>query len=184
MEALKDFVLFHYGSYESKFLRQMGTQYGGNNELLEKISSRSFNILSAIYGKTYFPTYSNDLKSVASFLGFKWSEHNASGLTSLLWRLQWERVRDDIFKQKLITYNHEDCRALRSVANCLATISVDGNAIKYPIMHTDQIRRGKPYDIFRSNEFCFPELEKINRCAYFDYQERFTCAIIPQQRKD
>lgn len=170
MGALKDFVLFHYGSYETKFLKQMGAQYRGSNELLEKIISHSFNVLSAIYGKIYFPSYCNDLKSIASFLGFKWTDHNASGLMSLLWRQQWEKNKDDIFKQKLTTYNHEDCQALKRVVDCLASISVNGNDIKYPITHTDQIRREKPYDIFRKNEFCFPELEKINHCAYFDYQ--------------
>jgi hypothetical protein len=52
-----------------------------------------------------------------------------------------------MFKQKVIIYNHEDCQALRTVANCLAGISVDDNATTYPVMHTDQIRRGKPYDL-------------------------------------
>ncbi|MDO9462728.1 MAG: TM0106 family RecB-like putative nuclease, partial [Deltaproteobacteria bacterium] len=36
MGEMKDFVLFHYGSYETKFIKQMGKQYGGNSELLEK----------------------------------------------------------------------------------------------------------------------------------------------------
>ncbi|MBI4684891.1 MAG: TM0106 family RecB-like putative nuclease [Nitrospirae bacterium] len=170
MEALKKFVLFHYGSYESKFFKRMGAQYGGSSELIEKIISHSFNVLSAIYGHIYFPTYSNDLKSIASFLGFKWSDHNASGLTSLLWRQQWKVSDNDIFKQKLITYNYEDCLALRTVAGCLEGLSTTNNFEKYPTKHTDQIKRDKPYDIFSRNDFCFPELDKINRCAYFDYQ--------------
>jgi predicted RecB family nuclease len=62
----------------------MGTLYGGETDLLEKLQSHAFNILSAIYGYIYFPVYSNDLKSIASFLGFKWSNDNASGLRSLL----------------------------------------------------------------------------------------------------
>ena len=89
IEPIPDFVLFHYGSYETKFVKEMGSQYGGNADLLEKIKSHSFNVLSAIYGDIYFPTYSNDLKSIASFLGFKWSEPNASCLTSVLWRKRW-----------------------------------------------------------------------------------------------
>jgi predicted RecB family nuclease len=170
MVALKDFVLFHYGSYETKFLKLMGVQYGGSSELLEKITLRSFNVLSAIYGKIYFPTYSNGLKSVASFMGFRWSDHNASGFMSLLWRQQWEASDNDFFKQKLITYNYEDCQALRTVVNYLSGVALDDHVTKYPTMHTDQLKREKPYDIFRQNEFCFPELDKINRCSYFDYQ--------------
>ncbi len=84
MSTFGDYVLFHYGSYETKFIKQMETKYGGNIELLKRIKSRSFNVLSAIYGYVYFPTYSNDLKSIANFLGFKWSDQIASGLTSVL----------------------------------------------------------------------------------------------------
>jgi len=76
MEQLSDYALFHYGSYETRFIKQMGTEYGGSGELLDKIRSCSFNVLSAIYGRIYFPTYSNDLKSIATFLGFKWSDQN------------------------------------------------------------------------------------------------------------
>lgn len=170
MGEFNEFVLFHYGSYETKFLKFMGAQYGGRSALLEKIESRSFNVLSAIYGKIYFPTYSNDLKSVAPFLGFMWSDLKASGFMSLLWRQQWEASENDIFKQKLITYNNEDCQALRTVANYLSDVALDDHATKYPTMHTDQLKREKPYDIFRQNEFCFQELYKINRCSYFDYQ--------------
>ncbi|MEW6419623.1 MAG: TM0106 family RecB-like putative nuclease [Nitrospirota bacterium] len=80
IERMGDFVLLHYGNYESKYIKQMSMQYGGDSELLKKIKSRTFNILSAIYGRIYFPTYSNDLKSIALFLGFHWSDPNASGL--------------------------------------------------------------------------------------------------------
>ena len=184
MAALKDFVLFHYGSYETKFLKQMGSQYGGSSELLEKIKSHSFNVLSAIYGRIYFPTYSNGLKSIASFLGFKWSEHNASGRMSMLWRQQWDVTGKIIYKQKLLTYNHEDCQALRTVADYLERLSATNNVEKYPTIHTDQIKRDKPYDIFRENKFCFPDLEKINRCAYFDYQrDKVYARISPRHRK-
>jgi len=105
----EDFVIFHYGSYEAKYFKQMETLYGGNSELLEKIKLHSFNVLSVIYGTLYFPTYSNGLKSIASFLGFTWSDPNASGLMSLLWREQWERSNDEAWKQKILTYNHDDC---------------------------------------------------------------------------
>ena len=171
MEALKDFVLFHYGSYESKFFKQMGAQYGGSSALLEKIISQSFNVLSAIYGHIYFPTYSNDLKSIASFLGFKWSAHNASGIMSLSWRQQWEGTREETVKQRIITYNHEDCLALRVVEEELqGIVSNDGGAAAFRTKNADEIKAEKPLGIFKRNEFCFREFTTINKCAYFDYQ--------------
>jgi predicted RecB family nuclease len=166
-----NFVMFHYGSYESKFIKQMGTLYGGNTDLLEKLRSDTFNVLSAIYGNIYFPAYSNDLKSIASFLRFKWSDHNASGLTSLLWRQQWERSADEIWKQKITTYNHEDCIALRVVEKGLQSIATTDNSVEScSTKNIDELKTDKPLSIFKRNQFHFPELEKINKCAYFDYQ--------------
>ncbi len=172
MADLEDFVLFHYGSYETKFLKRMGVQYGGNSELLAKIESGAFNVLSAIYGHIYFPTYSNDLKSVASFLGFKWSEPNASGLTSVLCRKQWDKSHDESWKQKVIEYNNDDCLAVRAVDACLRSISTNDNAAhkNYPAKHTDELKAQKPLWIFKRNQFYYPELEQINKRAYFDYQ--------------
>jgi len=172
MKHIPDYALFHYGSYETKFIKQMGSEYGGNTELLEKIRSRCFNVLSAIYGRVYFPTYSNGLKSIASFLGFKWSESNASGLTSVLWRRRWEESLDEAWKQKLITYNNDDCVALRIVDAGLRSISSDDNAahITYPAKYTDELKAEKPLGIFKRNQFYYPELEQINKRAYFDYQ--------------
>ena len=172
MVVLKDFVLFHYGSYETKFIKQMGAQYCGSNEWLEKIEARSFNVLSAIYGRIYFPTYSNGLKSIASFLGFKWSEPNASGLTSVLWRRRWEESPDEAWKQKIIAYNNDDCMAVRVVDTGLRSISANDIAghISYPAKYTDELKAEKPLGIFKRNQFYYPELEQINKRAYFDYQ--------------
>jgi len=172
MEPIQDFLMFYYGSYETKFVKQMGSQYGGDSELLEKIRLRSFNVLSAIYGHIYFPTYSNDLKSIASFLGFKWCEPNTSGLTSVLWRKRWERSHDEIWKKNLVAYNNDDCVALRVVDAGLRSISANDNAanITYPAKFTDELKAEKPLGIFKRNQFYYPELEQINKRAYFDYQ--------------
>lgn len=172
MEHMPDYALFHYGSYETKFIKQMGAEYGGNAELLEKIRSRCFNVLSAIYGRIYFPSYSNDLKSIASFLGFKWSDSQAAGLMSILWRTQWGKYQDAALKQKLITYNNDDCVALRIVAEGLRSISADNNNehIAYPAKYTDELKAEKPLGIFKRNQFYYPELDVINKRAYFDYQ--------------
>lgn len=184
MGAVKDFALFHYGSYEAKFLKQMGAQYGGNKELLDQIKLHSFNVLSAIYGHIYFPTYSNGLKSIASFLGFKWTDHNASGLMSLLWRQQWESSREETMKLRIMTYNHEDCLALGVVEKGLRSIFADdpdfSNAV-FPTRNTDEIKADKPLGMFKKNDFYFPEFERINSCAYFNYQySKVYCGTNPR----
>ena len=170
-EAGEDFVIFHYGSYESRFLRRMTKLYGGDPALIERIESRSVNVLSLIYGRVFFPTYANDLKSIAGFLGFKWSSPDASGLQSIVWRTEWERTGSEDFKQLLVTYNHEDCSALETVVNAIRVLtgetppsgscpsSADVKDIKIPRRHK-----------FCDPEYVLPEFARITKCAYFDYQ--------------
>lgn len=181
MEHMPNYALFHYGSYETKFIKQMESEYGGNKEMLERIRSRCFNVLSTIYGRIYFPTYSNDLKRIASFLGFNWSDSNASGLQSILWRQQWEQSKDKVWKEKIVTYNREDCNALRMLEQALQNDSLVAST---RTQNTAQLQPEKPLGIFKKNNFIFPELERINSCAYFDYQRsKVYCRTNPKVNK-
>ncbi len=49
-------------------------------------------MLSVIYPYVYFPAYSNGLKDIAGHLGFAWSEPDASGVQSIVWRRRWEQA--------------------------------------------------------------------------------------------
>jgi len=114
--------LIYYGHYEKLFLNRMKKRYSlvaRDALLLDKLISESVNILSVIYACIYFPTYSNNLKDIAQYLGFQWSESTASGLKSLIWRSQWESSKDTSLKQRLITYNAEDCEALERVTKTI-----------------------------------------------------------------
>ena len=91
--------------------------------LLDQLISSAVNLLSPIYNQVYFPTYSNRLKDVARYLGFRWSEPSPSGLAALSWRLQWERSRAADLKQRILVYNAEDCAAAELVAKALFAIS-------------------------------------------------------------
>jgi predicted RecB family nuclease len=66
--------LFHYGSYETIFLKRMRQRYGGPPEGSHAAIAvdRATNLLSFIYARVYFPTYSNGLKEIAGYLGFPW----------------------------------------------------------------------------------------------------------------
>ena len=93
--------MFHYGSYETKFIEKMSKKYGRkeDEEIINKISSNLVNALSLIYANIYFPTYSNSLKDIGVYIGEKWSEENATGLQSLVWRHNWSETNDGILKE-------------------------------------------------------------------------------------
>jgi predicted RecB family nuclease len=170
---LDDWVLFHYGSYESRFVKRMCNSYGINAELQSRLSSRMCNVLSAIHSHVYFPVYSNSLKNVAPHLGFQWSPEITSGLQAAAKRAQWEGGANDSLKKQLMLYNQEDCLALRTVTDVLERIATgswgSGERAPTPLVNTADLTPG-PTRRFRQITFFFPELKTINKCAYFDYQ--------------
>jgi len=78
------------------------------------------NLLSIVFGQIYFPTYSNALKDLARWLGFNWSDQDASGPPLDHLRDQWEHTKTPLIKEKLITYNLEDCSALELVSSTVS----------------------------------------------------------------
>jgi predicted RecB family nuclease len=168
--------LIHYGSYETTFLKRMKERHGvaaENSAFLDRLITESVNILSIIYAHIYFPTYSNSLKEVAQFLGFRWTEAEASGLRSLIWRSEWELLRDAAIKHKLITYNAEDCEALENIVSTVAQLcqkqADPAKSLDSSIVHTDSLKRDDPLR-FGKKEFALPEFQQINKAAYWDYQ--------------
>jgi predicted RecB family nuclease len=165
IEQLDDFIIYHHGSYDSDYIKKMQDQYGGlsRNILHEKL----INTLSLLYGKIYFPTYSNRLKEIAAYLGFSWTDADASGIRSIAWRLQWEEDYSGEIKDRIMKYNREDCEALSLLVTHLKgfeEVQRSDSAI-----FCENLKRQNIYRWGR-NTFVFPELEFINNNAYFDYQ--------------
>jgi predicted RecB family nuclease len=187
MLPLGDFVLLHYGGYESKFLKEMAGRHGGDAGLLARIKSSSINVLSLIYSRVYFPVCSNDLKSVVGCLGFRWSAQEASGLQAIAWRHSWEVSRDDRLKQLLLTYNEEDCDALERVTEMLGALGSnqgqqgDGNGPSVAGVETIPGQSGRK---FCTQTFALPEFAQINKCSYFNYQrDKILCRTTPTVQK-
>jgi predicted RecB family nuclease len=89
------FNVFFYGSYEAAFLRRMRKR-STHKRLVDKVISNSFNILSAVYSHIYFPTYSNGLKDIGTYLGCTWSERDVTGIQGIVWRRRWELNSDEV----------------------------------------------------------------------------------------
>ena len=117
--------IYHYGNYEFRAIKELGRKYSPNRQHLEKML---FNLNSYIYGKIYFPVFSNSLKKIGNFIDASWESSKASGLQSLAWRYDWEYTKDDESKRALITYNREDCEALILLANKITAIEKIANS--------------------------------------------------------
>jgi predicted RecB family nuclease len=183
--------LIHYGAYETQFLKRMRARYPevGSASQVDELISSAQNLLSVIYPHIYFPTYTNGLKDVATYLGYRWSGGSSSGLNALGWRLQWEASGEAGLKDRLIVYNADDCEASEKVADALAAICCPelGLQANYSTVKADALKREFPQR-FGDVNFVLPEFRKINRAAYWDYQRskvyvRSNCWLRGQKRK-
>lgn len=121
LEAFPDAPVYHYGSYEKKAFATLAKRHGRGSGLADRL----VNVASSVYGKVYFPVRSNGLKQLGRFLGAEWTDPQASGLQSLVWRHSWEARRDERYRDILLQYNHEDCEAVRLLVDRLDRIRQD-----------------------------------------------------------
>ena len=98
-------IIFSYGNYERAFVKRLRKR-ARRKKPVDKALTALVNTLSIIYEHFYFPTYSNGLKEIARSLGFTWSDQNASGLQSIIWRSHWERTREERWKDVLLGSLH------------------------------------------------------------------------------
>jgi predicted RecB family nuclease len=178
LDGHEDFCLFHYGSYERRVLKRM-RKVVKRQGLVDRALANAVNVLSAIHASVYFPTFSNGLKDVGGHLGCTWTEANASGLQSLVWRARWEQARDQCWKDKLVTYNAEDCVALRKVTEFVQAISEaarcrgDGSGLPQTnpaVAWADEVEAPSNRRGWCRPNFTLADFNLINKCAYFDYQ--------------
>ena len=175
LSAIEKPVLVHYGSYETTFLKRMRERYGEPPEgsgPAQAINS-AVNLVSLIFAEVYFPTFSNGLKDIAGHLGFHWSDAAATGLQTIRWRHEWVVSRAPSQKQEILTYNAQDCEAVEVVASKLIELhqvapQAEDSSLDW-VVHTAQLKWQHPYG-FKRNAFSFPELDVINKAAYWDYQ--------------
>ena len=185
-------ALVHYGSYETIFLRRMQARHGGpepGSAAAGAVQS-ALNLVSVIYARIYFPTYSNGLKEIARFLGHAWASPSASGTQAIVWRDAWTRAaqtaqttepearaRRERARHDLLAYNADDCAALALVTQCIldlaATAGAPAPAAQNPAcaaaIDTATLKRENPRG-FKRNRFFYPEMNAINQAAYWDYQ--------------
>jgi RNase_H superfamily len=171
LKAIGNAQIVSYGAYEIRFLRRMKERYvlaPDDVEFVDQLVGTSVNLVGCIYGKIYFPTFSNSLKEVGRYLGFEWNWPQASGAAAPSLRRAWELGADHGFKLELIGYNMDDCRAAAKVADALVRIYGSGasglNAVDVGSLEVGFQRTFGKFDS------ALPEFAKINGAAYWDYQ--------------
>jgi hypothetical protein len=100
-------------------------------------------------------------------------------LNSIVLRSEWEKSRDEALRRKLETYNREDCLALRRVADLVYLIgetstrvggSIPSDCGGCDVASAADVNPLMTRPEFRRPGFTLPDLDAVNKCAYFDYQ--------------
>lgn len=154
-------LIYHYGSYEAKAIAELNHKYKISSE---ELSKRLVNVNSYIYGKIYFPTLSNGLKDIGSFIGYSWQFANSSGLQAIAWRYLWEESRKQIYQEMLLAYNQDDCEALRALTDEI--FKIKENAESSP--HIDFADKPKRFSTEKGQE-AHEQFEIIIKSAHSDY---------------
>jgi len=177
LRAFDKFHIFHYGAYEINFIKRIREKIP-EDPIIDKILCNSTNVLSKIYGRLYFPTFSNSLKHLARLLGFAWSDEQASGINSIVWRHDWEKTNKKDAKERIITYNKDDCAALKVITNFIYSISDKSHLSNVIEKGNSSLEVSYICDIhpkfnrpdWGKVEFATADFEFINTRSYFDYQ--------------
>jgi hypothetical protein len=180
LQPYDDFRVFCYGGYERAFLKRM-REHARRKRPADRVLARTTNVLSVICDHVYFPVYSNGLKEVARPLGFEWTDPDASGPQSPVWRADRERTGAEPPKRRPPQYDLEDCTALKRVVEGPFAISAGAageapSPAAAPTANGPAAARVEDLDALafprRSGpiEFVNPDFAAVNRRAYFDYQ--------------
>jgi predicted RecB family nuclease len=162
-----DAPIYHYGSFEPRTITKLAKRYDTNVNILIQ---RLVNINKHVFGKVYFPIYSNRLKEIGEFIGTTWTSPFASGIQSLVWRHHWEENRSAENKYQLLTYNEEDCRALRLLTDELSKIKNSANTLSEVDFANHPKRQSTELSKLVHSQF-----EKVLKFTHANYDKKKIC---------
>ena len=127
--ASKPYVMYFYSKYERTIYRKLQEKYPNvcSKENIEALFDPMGAVdlyYDAVQKGTYWPTRDHSLKTLASFLGFKWRDTEPSGAASIEWYDRWINERMQPVKQRILEYNEDDCRATRVLLDGLRNLRV------------------------------------------------------------
>ena len=111
-------VTYYYSKYERTFYRKLQARYPDvcTSEEIETLfdPARAVDLYNDVVTKaTEWPTRDHSIKTLASYLGFRWRDTNPSGAASIEWYHRWIETRDPSVKTRILEYNEDDCIATR-----------------------------------------------------------------------
>ena len=115
LKKRNDYVVYHWYSYEKTHIKRMSKKYKTSKKILDSILSddNTIDLYKIATSSFAFPIYSNDLKSIAKFIGFRWNNPSLSGsnIGGLFEEYLTNPRKNKHYLQTVLDYNKDDCKA-------------------------------------------------------------------------
>lgn len=117
-------MIYYYSHYERTTLRKLQKRFPdvASEEEIENLFSPSVAVdlyTDVVRKKTEWPTNDYSIKTLATYLGFKWRDKEPSGAASIEWYHRWVETQDSRLRQRILDYNEDDCIAMRVLLDAL-----------------------------------------------------------------
>ena len=110
----KNTTLYHWTSYEVDKMYKLISKYPKLKDLKNIINS-CVDLKVAVAKSFYVPAPSFSLKAVAPAFGFHWEQKDCGAMDSMVHYLNWQKSKDKALINKVLTYNKDDCVAMKFI---------------------------------------------------------------------
>ena len=115
----ENWPVLHYGETEKIAIIFIAKKLNYDFQKIELLKSRFIDLHILVRKSWILPVKNYSLKTVANWAGFEWKQKNVSGTKALYWWIQYKITRNNIFLNKIIKYNRDDCLATLYIAKWL-----------------------------------------------------------------
>ena len=111
-------VIYYYSHYEKTQWKKLQKKYPEvmSGEDIKRMFDSDYAVdlyYNVVKKKTEWPTNDYSIKTLASYLGFRWRDESPSGAESIEWYHRWVEIGDVNIKTRILKYNEDDCIATR-----------------------------------------------------------------------
>lgn len=130
IQSSRPCAIYYYSPYERTHWRNLRKRYPHVATEVEIEALFAAETTVDLYNdvvrpKTEWPTRDYSIKTLASFLGFKWRDSNPSGAASIEWYHRWVESGDPDIRKRILDYNDDDCVATRVLLDGIRGLSLD-----------------------------------------------------------
>ena len=129
VQSRRPCAIYFYSKYERTWWRKLQQRYPhvtAESEIDAMFESGMAVDLyfDVVQRCTEWPTRDHSIKTLASYLGFKWRDTSPSGADSIEWYHRWIESGDPNIRQRILDYNEDDCVATRVLLDGIRKLSV------------------------------------------------------------